>query len=47
MVMFISLRSKKRKMAVGSGSEESTLEELTGVLLCLTGGVLDGLVGAW
>ena len=47
MAMFISLQSKKRKMAVGSRSGESALEELTRVLLCLTSGARDGLVGAW
>ena len=47
MVMFISLQSKKLKMAVGSRSGESALEELTRVLLCLTNGARDGLVGAW
>ena len=45
MVMFISPRSRKRKMAAGSGSGEFALEKLVGVLLCLTGGAHDCL--AW
>ena len=44
--MFLSTRSKKRKMARGSGSRESTLEELAGVLLCLTSGALGCPAGA-
>jgi len=36
--MFILPRSKKRNMAMGNGSVEFTLEELTGVLLCQNGG---------
>ena len=47
MAMFTSLRSKKRKMAAGSGSEESALEELGGTLLCRTGGARDGLAEGW
>ena len=34
-------------MAAGSGSEESALEELTGILHCLTGGTRDDLAGGW
>ena len=47
MVMFISLRFRKWKMAAGSGSGESALEELTGVLVCWIGGARDSLAGAW
>ena len=47
MAMLILLQSKKRKMAVGSRSGVSALEELTRVLLCLTSGARDGLVRAW
>ena len=45
MAMFISLRSKKQKMVAGSGFGESTLEELTGILRCLTGGTREDLAG--
>ena len=45
--MFILLQSRKRKMAAGSGSEESALEELIGMLRCLIGGAYDGLAEAW
>ena len=44
--MFISPRSKKRKMAMGSGSVEFTLEEVAGVLLCRTGGARGCPAGA-
>ena len=47
MAMFTSLRSRKRKMAAGSGSEESALEEIAGTLLCWTGGARDDLAGGW
>ena len=47
MAMFISLRSKKRKMASSSGFEESTLEELAKVLFSLTGRARDYLARAW
>ena len=45
MAMFISLRSRKQKMAVGSGSRDSALEELAGILRCLIGGTRDVLAG--
>ena len=44
--MFISPRSKKRKMATGSGFVEVALEELAGVLLCRTGGARGCPAGA-
>ena len=44
MAMFISPRSRKWKMAVGRRSGESALEELVGVLRCLTDGARDCLV---
>ena len=47
MVMFTSLRSRKWKMAAGSGSEESALEELAGTFLCWIGGARDDLAGGW
>ena len=34
-------------MVVGSGSGESALEELTGILRCLTGRTHDDLAGGW
>ena len=46
-VMFISPRSRKRKMAMGSGSKESTLDRLIGVLLYLTGWARERPPGAW
>ena len=45
MAMFISPRSRKRKMAAGNKSEESVLEELIRVIHCLIGGARDCL--AW
>ena len=47
MVMFTSLRSRKWKMAAGSGFEESALEELVGTFLCRTGGARDNLAEGW
>ena len=47
MAMFTSLRSRKRKMAAGNGSEESALEEFAGTLLCWTGRARDDLAGGW
>ena len=47
MAMFTSLRSRKRKMAAGSGSEESALEELARTLRYLTGGTRDDLAKGW
>ena len=44
MAMFILPRSRKWKMAVGRRSGESALEELVGVLRCLTDGARDCLV---
>ena len=44
--MFISPRSKKRKMARASRSRESTLEELAEVLLCRTSRALRCPAGA-
>ena len=44
--MFILPRSKKRKMATGSGSVEFTLEELVGVLFCRNGGAFGCPAGA-
>ena len=44
---FILLRSRKRKMAAGSGSGESTLEEFACLFRCLTGGARECPVEAW
>ena len=44
--MFISLRSKKRKMGTGSGSVEFTLDEVAEVLLYQTCGARGCTAGA-